>query len=92
MSRCEVTDDIEIYHKDPNGGNDLSNAQVLCQHCREKTGADGNGLRSFLPKTKEDALKRAGNRCEGEKNGWPPINRETKKHMGEMRGPGRGHG
>ena len=70
MSRCIATENLEIHHKRRNGGNDINNAQVLCQSCHENTttyGKQGESPPDFSSKIKELALKRAMNRCECEK-------------------------
>lgn len=72
MARCTKTYGLEVHHKDRGGGNDLSNAEVLCQPCHEATpsyGVPGRSPPPFSEDTKERALRRAGNRCECERTG-----------------------
>ncbi len=67
MSRCIRTAELEVHHKNRSAGNDLSNAQVLCQQCHEKTpsyGQEGTSPPDFSEETKQQALRRAGNQCE----------------------------
>jgi hypothetical protein len=69
MSRCIATEELEVHHKDRNDGNDIDNAQVLCHSCHEKTGTYGKEGKSppdFSEKTRQEALDRAGHRCECE--------------------------
>jgi hypothetical protein len=71
MSRCNATENLEIHHKRRNGENGIDNAQVLCQACHENTstyGEEGKSPPAFSGDTKKAALKRAGNRCECEKD------------------------
>lgn len=72
MSRCKRIWGLEVHHKKVNGGNKLDNAQVLCQKCHENTSSYGDSDHKspepFTDKVKEEALKRAGNRCECEKD------------------------
>jgi hypothetical protein len=77
MGRCTATTNLEIHHKQRNGGNGIENAQVLCQSCHENTpsyGTPGQSPPEFSSQTKEAALKRAGNRCECEKTGCHDSN------------------
>jgi hypothetical protein len=70
MSRCNATKNLEVHHKRRDGGNDIENAQVLCQSCHANTssyGIHGDSPPEFSPQTKEAALKRAGNCCECER-------------------------
>jgi 5-methylcytosine-specific restriction endonuclease McrA len=72
MSRCNITQELEVHHKRRDGGNDIENAEVLCQSCHENTstyGVEGKSPPAFSDETKKEALKRAGNRCECEKEG-----------------------
>jgi hypothetical protein len=65
-----VTTNLEIHHKQRDGGNGIDNAQVLCQSCHEKTpsyGKEGKSPPEFSSQTKEAVLKRAGNQCECER-------------------------
>ncbi|MDR2658785.1 MAG: hypothetical protein LBC27_02185 [Spirochaetaceae bacterium] len=71
MSRCTATKNLEVHHKRRDGGNGIDNAQILCHQCHENTatyGTDGKSSSPFSEATKEAALKRAGNRCECEKD------------------------
>jgi 5-methylcytosine-specific restriction endonuclease McrA len=81
MSRCKATEDLEIHHKRRDGGNDIENAQVLCQSCHVNTstyGIEGKSPPEFSSKTKEKALIRAGNRCECKKDGCHSGDEELK--------------
>jgi hypothetical protein len=81
MSRCNATKNLEVHHKRRDGGNDIENAQVLCQSCHEKTdsyGKEGKSPPEFSTKTKEAVLKRAGNRCECERPGCHAGNGPSK--------------
>lgn len=72
MSRCFVKSGLEVHHKRRDGGNDLNNAEVLCQRCHKATstyGTPGKSPEPFSQTTKYEALKRAGNRCECERTG-----------------------
>ena len=66
--RCKSTTTLQVHHKRVDGGNSLSNAEVLCHDCHCNTDSYGNtGHDSpppFTPKTREEALTRAGNQCE----------------------------
>ena len=67
MSRCSTKSNLEVHHKRRDGGNTLSNAEVLCQKCHKATatyGTPGKSPEAFSQETKDAALKRAGNRCE----------------------------
>ncbi len=67
MARCIRTRNLEVYHKQRYGGNDLSNAKVLCETCRTVAltyGASGKAPPEFTKETKNAALKRARNQCE----------------------------
>lgn len=67
MSRCTKTRNLEVHRIRRDGGNDLSNAKVLCQPCHEKTatfGAPGKTPPPFDEETNQRALRRAGNQCE----------------------------
>lgn len=70
MARCTCRTDLEVHHKNRNGGNTLSNAKVLCQDCHAKTltyGVPGDSPPKFPQSVKDAALKRAGYRCECER-------------------------
>lgn len=65
--RCNSSKDLEIHHISRQVGNTLSNAQVLCKACHVKTptyGKPGGNTTPFPNDIKEQALKRAGNKCE----------------------------
>ncbi len=67
MARCTRKSGLGVHHIRRDGGNDLSNARVLCQPCHEKTGTYGDPGTSpppFDDDTKQRALRRAGNQCE----------------------------
>ena len=67
MSRCTSTMDLDVHHKQRDGGNGMDNAQVLCQRCHESTttyGTPGETPPPFSEATKERAIRRAGNQCE----------------------------
>lgn len=72
MARCPSTRNLEIHHLRRDGGNDIANAQVLCQPCHSKTasyGAPGKSPPEFDQATKDRALRRAGNQCECARGG-----------------------
>lgn len=72
MARCTRTRNLEIHHIRRDGGNDIGNAEVLCQTCHAAThsyGIPGNSPPAFDQSTKERALRRAGNRCECKRSG-----------------------
>lgn len=67
MSRCKERDELEVHHKRPGKGNRLSNATVLCRPCRAKTpfyGMPGASPEPFTEAVEQEALRRAGNRCQ----------------------------
>jgi 5-methylcytosine-specific restriction endonuclease McrA len=67
MARCTRTRDLEVHHIRRDGGNGIGNAKVLCEPCHSATstyGAPGASPPPFAPATKEEALRRAGHRCE----------------------------
>ena len=67
MARCTRTWNLEVHHKNRYGGNDLGNAEVLCNPCHEATssyGTSGTSPPAFSQDTKDKVLKRAGNQCE----------------------------
>jgi 5-methylcytosine-specific restriction endonuclease McrA len=67
MSRCTRTSNLEIHHIRRDGGNDIFNAQVLCQQCHSAThtyGIQGPIPPSFPEDVKKRALIRAGHQCE----------------------------
>jgi 5-methylcytosine-specific restriction endonuclease McrA len=72
MARCTRTRNLEVHHKRRDGGNDLSNAEVLCEKCHIATstyGILGKTPPEFTEETKKAALKRAGGRCECTRSG-----------------------
>ena len=72
MARCTRTRNLEVHHKRRDGGNDLSNAEVLCEPCHEATstyGVPGSAPPEFIEETKQAALRRAGNQCECTRTG-----------------------
>jgi len=81
VSRCNNTEKLEIHHKRRDGGNDIENAQVLCQSCHENTstyGKEGKSPLAFSNETKEKALVRANNQCECEKKDCHTVDEKTK--------------
>jgi 5-methylcytosine-specific restriction endonuclease McrA len=67
MARCTRTTNLEIHHIRRDGGNDISNAQVLCQKCHREThsyGRQGHSPTPFPQDVKDKALKKAGYQCE----------------------------
>jgi len=86
MSRCNSTENLEVHHKRRDGGNDIGNAEVLCQKCHEQTstyGTKGKSPPEFSEPTKKEALKKAGNRCECERAGCH-TNNETMRRITEV--------
>ena len=72
MARCTRKYVLEVHHKNRNGGNDLGNAEVLCEPCHEATssyGTLGTSPPAFSQETKEAALQRAGWQCECTRSG-----------------------
>lgn len=72
MARCTRTTSLEVHHRDRNGGNELSNAEVLCTPCHEATqsyGTPGRTSPDFTEQTKREALSKAQYRCECTKSG-----------------------
>jgi hypothetical protein len=79
MSRCSSTKNLEVHHKRRDGGNDIGNAEVLCQECHKHTktyGVPGKSPPEFFESTKKEALKKAGNRCECERDGCHTNNKD----------------
>lgn len=66
--RCNSEKNLEVHHKRVDGGNGLDNAEVLCQECHSNTSSYGRQGHTpppaFSQKTKDEAFKRAGNKCE----------------------------
>jgi len=82
MSRCGSTENLAVHHKRRDGGNDIGNAEVLCQNCHVNTntyGVQGKSPPEFSEATKKEALKRAGNSCECEKTGCHTNNETTRR-------------
>jgi hypothetical protein len=82
MGRCGSTEKLQVHHKRRDGGNDIENAEVLCQKCHENTGTYGVKGKSppdFSDSTKKEALKKAGNRCECERTECHNINETTRR-------------
>lgn len=70
--RCNRTFGLEVHHKRRDGGNSLSNAEVLCGNCHAATstyGVSGPTPAAFSEETKKQALKRAGHQCECTRTG-----------------------
>ena len=71
MSRCCRTWDLEVHHKRIDGGNGEDNAMVLCHKCHLNTCTYGDQNHKspppFTQEVKDKALRRAGYRCECEK-------------------------
>jgi 5-methylcytosine-specific restriction endonuclease McrA len=67
MNRCKSTTGLSVHHIRRDGGNEISNAKVLCGPCHENTstfGTPGESPPPFSKATREQALKNAGNRCQ----------------------------
>ena len=67
MERCDETVGLEVHHKDRSAGNNLDNAQVLCQPCHKKTlsfATQGTSPPDFTEETRQAALGIAGNQCQ----------------------------
>jgi hypothetical protein len=66
--RCTKTRDLEVHHKNVRAGNDLGNAEVLCESCHANTSTYRRSGHEpppdFSEKTKILARKRAGEQCE----------------------------
>ena len=72
MARCTRTRNLEVHHARRDGGNDISNAEVLCQQCHAATstyGTPGKSPPDFDQATKERALRRADNKCQCTRTG-----------------------
>ncbi len=72
MARCKRTRNLEVHHRRRDGGNDLSNAEVLCGSCHTATstyGVSGTTPPAFTVATKIAALRRAGDQCECTRSG-----------------------
>lgn len=44
-TRCGSTEELEVHHINPSGGDELDNLQTLCQHCHEETPTYGRNRR-----------------------------------------------
>lgn len=67
MARCSRIYNLEVHHIRRDGGNGLENAKVLCATCHANTssyGTSGKSPEPFSQTVKDQALRRAGNRCE----------------------------
>jgi 5-methylcytosine-specific restriction endonuclease McrA len=67
MARCTRSWGLEVHHKNRYGDNSLNNAEVLCSDCHKNThsyGTPGYSPKPFSQAVKEEALRRAGYRCE----------------------------
>lgn len=72
MARCTRTRDLEVHHIRRDGGNDISNAEVLCQPCHKATltyGIPGKTPPPFSEQVKQEALKNAHNQCQCTRTG-----------------------
>ena len=72
MARCTRTRGLDVHHKRRDGGNDLSNAEVLCSQCHAATttyGVPGRTPPAFTEQTRQAAMRHAGNQCECTKTG-----------------------
>jgi hypothetical protein len=66
MARC-TRGSVVVHHKRRDGGNDIGNAQVLCEACHKATatsGAPGKNPPDFDEATKTQARALARNQCE----------------------------
>ncbi len=68
MAQCANTINLEVHHKNINGGNDILNAEVLCQICHQNTASYGVAGRESPPPfdetTRQLAFSRANFICE----------------------------
>ncbi len=67
MPKCRCTNGLEVYPILRSGGNDVSNARVLCGPCHEHVSGSRlgeAGLPQFSVETKKLALLRAYHQCE----------------------------
>lgn len=72
MAKCTRTRGLDVHHKRRDGGNDLSNAEVLCPQCHAATstyGTPGKTPPPFSEQTKQAALRRARNQCQCARTG-----------------------
>jgi len=72
MARCTRTRDLDVHHKHRDGGNSVSNAEVLCHPCHEATptfGTPGKTPLPFSEETKKAAFRIAGNQCQCTRTG-----------------------
>jgi hypothetical protein len=91
MGRCIAKENLEVHHKNRAAVNSIDTAQVLCQSCHEKTGTygeEGESPPKFSEATRQEALKRAGNRCECKK---PDCHTDENQSINEVLSPGRFH-
>lgn len=71
MKRCNKNNGLEVRHKRKDGGNDLSNAEVLCESCRAYTliyDTPGPSPAPFPDSVKRQAKARSCYRCECKRN------------------------
>ena len=68
MERCKRKKDLQIHHKRVDGGNEINNAQVLCEPCHKATASHSDpnhtSPQPFTQSVKDEALKLAGNQCQ----------------------------
>lgn len=67
MARCQRKTNLEVHHKRRDGGNELSNAEVLCPECHAVTstyGVPGPSPSPFSYETKQQALLNANKQCQ----------------------------
>ena len=67
MARCTKTRNLEVHHKNRNGGNGIDNAQVLCPDCHSGTGSYGAPGKTPVPfseATMKKALEKADHQCQ----------------------------
>ncbi len=67
MARCTRTTSLGVYHIRTDWGNGLDNARVLCKACRPQSQSSPSSSTTpppFSSEVIEQALKRAGHRCE----------------------------
>jgi hypothetical protein len=67
MARCERINDLDVYQKRRDGGDDLQNVEVLCRKCYVATathGDPGTTTPEVDGYTKYLAWTIAGHRCE----------------------------
>jgi hypothetical protein len=67
MGRCTRTRNLQVHHIRRDLGNDISNAQVLCEQCRAAAcsyGAAGGRTPQFDQGIQDRALRNAENQCQ----------------------------